>query len=211
MQTPAKTFPMTWSRDCEQCEAGTTFSKSRRIFWLGCLFHVDHAAFFGPHQEACVSWTMWPVNASTPVPVPVSGWQAWVFFQPNRIAPPTSHKFWSWIDQKKRIQWEANSIAPIFSRDSYGSGYIYIYIYWICCIILMLSLCGCLSFHCATTPRTEKLGVTGSYRWWADEVGGGRPQTSFLVLVMLVLILYTKTTNTAHTNTTYTTNTRKYY
>lgn len=116
MQTPAKTFPMTWSRDCEQCEAGTTFSKSRRIFWLGCLFHVDHAAFFGPHQEACVSWTMWPVNASTPVPVPVSGWQAWVFFQPNRIAPPTSHKFWSWIDQKKCIQWEANSSASIFSE-----------------------------------------------------------------------------------------------
>ena len=190
MQTPAKTFPMTWSRDCEQCEAGTTFSKSRRIFWLGCLFHVDHAAFFGPHQEACVSWTMWPVNASTPVPVPVSGWQAWVFFQPNRIAPPTSHKFWSWIDQKKRIQWEANSSASIFS-EIHMVWDIYIYIYWICCIILMLSLCGCLSFHCATTPRTEKLGDTGSYRWWADEVGG-RKATNVI-----------SSTSSASTNTIY--------
>lgn len=205
MQTPAKTFPMTWSRDCEQCEAGTTFSKSRRIFWLGCLFHVDHAAFFGPHQEACVSWTMWPVNASTPVPVPVSGWQAWVFFQPNRIAPPTSHKFWSWIDQKKCIQWEANSSASIFS-EIHMVWDIYIYILdmlhhphaftlW----MFIFSLC-----HHASDWKVGRHRILPMMR-------GGRPQTSFLVLVVLVLILYTKPTNTAHTNTTYTTNTRKYY
>lgn len=75
----------------------------------GSLCFVNHVACECLHTSA--STCFWVTSMSV--------------FQPNRIAPPTSHKFWSWIDQqKKRIQWEANSIAPIFSeihmvRDTY--------------------------------------------------------------------------------------------